>query len=70
MKLIIDRFEGNWVICETENKNMINIERSILPSEAKEGDVIIKTSEGYKIDKDETNRRKMRVNKLMDDLWT
>ncbi|NMA66279.1 MAG: DUF3006 domain-containing protein [Clostridiaceae bacterium] len=69
MRLIIDRFEGDYAICETENKGMINIERSNLPCEAKEGDVIIKALDGYKIDKDETNKRKARINELMDDLW-
>lgn len=70
MKLIIDRFEGAFAICEMQDKNMINIERAKLPSEAKEGDMIIKTSEGYKIDTDATNKKRQHINKRMDDLWT
>lgn len=69
MKLIIDRFEGNFAVCETENKKMINIEKSKLPGEAKAGDVIIQTEDGYRIDKDGTDRRKERISKLMNDLW-
>ena len=69
MKLIIDRFEGGFAVCEAENKDIVNIERSKLPKGTKEGDVIIQTSEGYKLDIDMTNRRKERINKLMNELW-
>ena len=33
--LIIDRFEGEFAVCENEKSEMINIERSKLPREAK-----------------------------------
>jgi len=69
MKLIIDRFEGDFAVCETEDRKMINIKRSLLPGDAKEGDVIIRTSDGYRIDKDETAERKKRISKLIDDIW-
>lgn len=69
MKLVIDRFEGDFAVCEMDNKNIINIERSKLPCEVKEGDVIVKIAGSYRIDKIETDKRKERINKLMDDLW-
>ena len=37
---IIDRFEGDWAIIETENRHMFNLPRSVLPPEIQEGDVI------------------------------
>ena len=37
---IIDRFEGDWAIIETENRHMFNLPRILLPSGVKEGDVI------------------------------
>jgi len=37
---IIDRFEGDWAIIETENHRMFNLPRILLPSGVKEGDVI------------------------------
>ena len=38
--LIIDRFEGDWAIIETENRHTFNLPRFVLPSGIKEGDVI------------------------------
>lgn len=37
---IIDRFEGEWAIVETENRSTFNLPRNILPIDLKEGDVI------------------------------
>lgn len=37
---IIDRFEGQWAIIETDDRKTFNLPRSILPRDAKEGDVI------------------------------
>ena len=38
--LIIDRFEGDWAIIETENRHTFNLPRFVLPAGIKEGDVI------------------------------
>ena len=69
MKVTIDRFEGQYAICEKENLDMINIKRDKLPIEAKEGDILIIEGETIKIDNKETQKRKKRIEKLMDDLW-
>lgn len=37
---IIDRFEGDWAIVETENRHTFNLPRFILPPGINEGDVI------------------------------
>lgn len=37
---IIDRFEGDWAIIETENRHTFNLPRFVLPHGIKEGDVI------------------------------
>ncbi|WP_345787937.1 DUF3006 domain-containing protein [Desulfosporosinus meridiei] len=37
---IIDRFEGEWAVIETDNRVMFNFPRSGLPLDLKEGDVI------------------------------
>ena len=42
MKFIIDRFEENFAVCEDENGIMKNVERSLLPKDTREGDVIFK----------------------------
>lgn len=69
MKVTIDRFEGNYAVCEKENREMIDIEKSTLPSNVKEGDVLIITCDKIIIDLEETKKRKGRINDLMNDLF-
>lgn len=56
MKFIIDRFEGEFVVVELENRDMMNIPIDIIPKFAKEGDVL-----KIIIDEDETFSRKKRI---------
>ncbi|HEY5556308.1 DUF3006 domain-containing protein, partial [Acetobacterium sp.] len=58
MKVIIDRFEGNFAVCEKEDRKMIDIERNKIPSSAKEGDVLDITNDQITIDFKETEKRK------------
>lgn len=37
---IIDRFEEDWAIIETQTRHTFNLPRSVLPPGIKEGDVI------------------------------
>jgi hypothetical protein len=69
MKVIVDRFEGDWAVCEKENREMIDIKKDTLPEEAKEGDVL--NIEGVVITVDilETEKRKKEIEKLTRDLW-
>lgn len=69
MKVIIDRFEGEYAICEKKDLEMIDIEINRLPPEAKEGDILIIRGENIKIDNEETEKRKEKIEKLMNDLW-
>lgn len=69
MKVVIDRFEGNYAVCEKENGEIINIEKDKIPNEAKEGDVLVIENNGIIIDKEETEKRKEEMKKLIDDIW-
>lgn len=69
MKLIIDRFEGEYAICETEDGKIINIKRNEIPEDAVEGDVLIYEEDIYTIDNEANDERKKYIEKLMDDLW-
>lgn len=69
MRYVIDRFEGGYAVCEAENKEMINIDRKDIPSEAKEGDVLVQQGNEICLDADESKRRKENIQRLMDDLW-
>lgn len=64
MKYIIDRFEGEFAVCELEDMSMVNVPKKALPQEAREGDSILVT-----IDSAETEDRKEDIKKLMDDLF-
>ncbi len=69
MKLIVDRFEGEYVVCEKEDGNMIDIKRETLPKEAKEGDILLVEGDNITIDIQATLERKERIEKLLDGLW-
>jgi hypothetical protein len=69
MKVVIDRFEGNYAVCEKENREMIDIEKSRVPIEAKEGYVLNIEGDVITIDIDETERRKKEIEELTKNLW-
>ncbi|AGK98513.1 DUF3006 domain-containing protein [Clostridium pasteurianum] len=69
MKVIIDRFEGNFAVCEKQDRTMINIEKSKIPEESKEGDVLNIVDGEISIDIEETNKRKKEIEELTKDLW-
>ena len=69
MKVTIDRFEGEFAVCEKDDRSMINIRRENIPQQAKEGDILIIEGESISIDIAGTDERKKRINRLMDDLW-
>jgi hypothetical protein len=62
--LIIDRFEGDYAVVET-NLGMVNIPRTDLPPEAVEGSVL-----SLSLDLNETQTRKERIEKLANSLFT
>lgn len=75
--LIIDRFEGDgedeYAVVEKSESDkvidMIEIERSLLPNDAKEGHVLIEIDGEYKIDYEETERRIKMLSELSKGLW-
>ena len=63
--VIIDRFEGEMAVCEKDDRTMIDIPRSRLPPEAREGDVVIIEKQTVRIDQTATaERRRAAVEKL------
>ena len=64
--LIIDRFEGDWAIIETENRHTFNLPRFVLPPGIKEGDVI---SIQVGIDLVATRKRAEKSKSLLDNLF-
>ncbi len=69
MRYIIDRFEGRFAVCENENREMVNIPASMLPEGAKEGDVLEESGGSYFLNRDETEKARTEIEKLMDDVF-
>ena len=63
----VDRFEGDYAIIETDDGQIINIKKDLLPKNIEEGDVI--DLENMIIDREETLRRKNNIQKLADELF-
>ncbi len=68
---IIDRFEEGFAVCEKYSENeddeirMQNIERKLIPNDAKEGDIITVSDNGkIYIDYEKTKIRKEKMEEL------
>lgn len=73
MRGIVDRFEGNIVVIETDEK-MYNVDVSVTDGTLKEGDVVeivIQNDIVIKVNKneEETQSRKEYINDLIKDMW-
>jgi hypothetical protein len=69
MKVTIDRFEGEYAVCEKPDRTMTNIRKENLPAGAKEGDILVIEGDTIRIDSKDTKARKKSIEKLMNDLW-
>jgi hypothetical protein len=65
---VIDRFEGDFAVCEKPDRSMLNIHRSKLPSDAREGDVISIEMNIINIDRKATEERRDSIKNIMRDL--
>lgn len=70
MKVVIDRFEGDYAVCEKEDSTILYIERSKLPCTAKEGDVLNVEGDEITADTVETEKRKKEIGELTKDIWS
>ncbi len=67
MYLTIDRFEGGLAVCETDG-GRIEIDLSLIPKGAKEGDVIEQKCGRYIPAEEETRSRKSKIIGLINGL--
>lgn len=66
----IDRFEGNFAICENkETSEMVNIEKSLLPEDCKVGDIIKFKNGVYLVDKIATQTEKDEIKTMVNNLF-
>lgn len=64
MKIIIDRFEGDFAIVELASKETVNMPRALVPKGAKEGAVL-----NIQVDDAETIKRKKEAKDLFESLF-
>ncbi len=70
MQLIIDRFEGEFAVCErVGSTEMLDIARHLLPAQARAGTVIDEEDGRYSVNEEATAARSARIRRLLDSLW-
>ncbi len=70
MKLIVDRIENGFAVCEKDDLSFINIPLSDLPEETKEGSVLVQNKSGqYILDADEEEKRRAKLLELQKKLF-
>ncbi len=69
MKLIVDRIEGNFAVCENENKQMIDIPLIDLPEKIKEGSVLSEENGVYSVDEAAEAERRARMIALRNSIF-
>lgn len=70
LEFVIDRFEGEFALCESINDNkIINVKKEILPLNAKEGNVVKYDGNRYIIDFEKSKIMNKKIKKITDDLW-
>jgi hypothetical protein len=65
---VIDRFEEDIAVIDI-NGVTVDVPKVKLPPEAKPGDSIIIDGEVYRMDANDTAKRKSEIDRLMDDLF-
>lgn len=68
MGYIIDRLEKEAVICEDENGNNVVLSVCEVPEGAKEGDILTRDGDGWKLEQEETLKRRSKMRKKLESL--
>ncbi|MDR2649552.1 MAG: DUF3006 domain-containing protein [Clostridiales bacterium] len=68
--MIVDRFEGDYAVCEDmETRALLEYPLETLPEGVSVGDVLVLDDCGITVDRVETEARRERVRKMFEDLW-
>lgn len=68
--LIVDRFEGEYAVCEYEDEAFIHIRRSLISLDVREGDVLELTGRLFTVDRAATEFRRKLVFEKMSRLFS
>ena len=69
MKYSVERIEENIAICEDDLGKTIKLSLDELPENIREGDIIVRTENGYTIDSDETSVRRKKMAEMQKKLF-
>ena len=68
--LIIDRFEGEYAVCEQEDGSFRKIPKVLLPPGSREGDCLVQDKAGdWQTDRAATRERRERLRKKLEALY-
>lgn len=66
---IIDRFEGEYIIVETPDGNMINVDKNNVIGKVNEGDCLVYKDNHFLLDEKATIKRKQEIAEKMKGMW-
>lgn len=70
MKLYVDRIEETVAVCQTEDERTVEIQLSVLPSDLKEGNVLVHDENGnFIVDKENEEERRLELFELQNSLF-
>lgn len=68
--IIIDRFEGEYAVCEEESGGFQKIPKVFLPGGCREGDCLTSRPDGsWQVDRAATAQRRKQMQQLLGDLY-
>lgn len=68
-KLIVDRIEDGFAVCENENGEMTELDFFYLPYGAKEGSVLVEKNGLYELCPEKENERREKLFNLQESLF-
>lgn len=66
---VVDRIEGEAIVLESYNGEIIVIEKQRINKLPNEGDVLVKNNDFFYIDEEETINRKEKIKSMMKGIW-
>ena len=69
MKYSVERIEENVALCEDDLGKTVKLRLDELPENIREGDIIVRTENGYTIDTDETSVRRKKMAEMQKKLF-
>ncbi len=69
--IIIDRFEGEYAVCEGEDGSFRRLPKVFLPAGSREGDCLVPSPDGsWQVDRAATAQRRKRTQELLGSLYS